>query len=301
MSFKIITGMSGAGKSNMVQVLEDLNYYCVDNLPPNLFVKFSELVSQSQSDFENVALVADVRGGKFFSDLHDVLEDLKAQGVAFEIIFLEASDEVLVRRYKETRRRHPLSYAGSVLDGIQEERKRLQIIRNMADVIIDTSKMKVQEFKVEVASHLDENYVNLLNVSVMSFGFKHGLPIDADLVVDVRFLPNPFYIPELKTETGLSQAVQEYVYNQDVTKNFVSKYSQLILDILPEYKKEGKKHLVIAIGCTGGQHRSVAIAEKLYEIINDAKVENTKLENINVKVAHRDMKKNLAEVISRNN
>ncbi len=300
MSFKIITGMSGAGKSNMVQVLEDLNYYCVDNLPPNLFMKFTELVSQSQSDFENVALVADVRGGKFFSDLHDVLEDLKAQGIAYEIIFLEASDEVLVRRYKETRRRHPLSYSGSVLDGIQEERKRLQAIRNMADVIIDTSKMKVQEFKEKATRYLDANNQSGLNLSIMSFGFKHGLPIDADLVMDVRFLPNPYYIPELKTQTGLSHEVQDYVYNQDITKNFVEKYSQLILDILPEYIKEGKKHLVIAIGCTGGQHRSVAIAEKLYEIISkECEEEGSPIASINVKSSHRDMKKNLAEVISR--
>ena len=290
MELKIITGMSGAGKTQVVQVLEDLGYYCVDNLPPNLFIKFAELANQSQIDLGKVALVADVRGGKFFLDLITVLEDLKVQGISYEIVFLEASDEVLVRRFKETRRKHPLSYTGSVLAGIQEERKRLQTIRGMADIIIDTSNLKVQTLKEQLLQMFQDGSEIKLNVSVFSFGFKYGLPIDADLVMDVRFLPNPYYIESLKHQTGQDPAVRDYVLQKPVTQNFLSKYSSLLLDILPKYIEEGKKHLAIAIGCTGGQHRSVAIANALGEALQTAvNSGQPELQGIAVKTGHRDI------------
>ena len=290
---KIVTGMSGAGKTQVIQILEDLGFYCVDNLPPNLFVKFAELAEQSNSEINKVALVADVRGGRFFLDLINVLEDMKADGHNFEIIYLEASDEALVRRFKETRRKHPLSHTGSVLSGIREERKRLQTIRGMADIIIDTSDLKASALKERIVELVegDERQIRM-SVSIYSFGFKYGLPIDADLVMDVRFLPNPYYIEEMRTLTGLNPAVRDYVLNKEVTQNFLRKYSDLLIDILPKYIEEGKKHLSIGIGCTGGQHRSVAIANELGRILIDAKQSGLhNLNGIEIKTEHRDVEK----------
>lgn len=290
---KIVTGMSGAGKTQVIQILEDLGFYCVDNLPPNLFVKFAELAEQSNSEINKIALVADVRGGKFFLDLINVLEDMKAYGHNFEIIYLEASDEVLVRRFKETRRKHPLSHTGSVLSGIREERKRLQTIRGMADIIIDTSDLKASALKERIVELVegDERQIRM-SVSIYSFGFKYGLPIDADLVMDVRFLPNPYYIEEMRTLTGLNPAVRDYVLNKDVTQNFLRKYSDLLIDILPKYIEEGKKHLAIGIGCTGGQHRSVAIADELGRILAAAQKSGShNLQGIEIKTEHRDVEK----------
>lgn len=286
MELKIVTGMSGAGKTNFVQVLEDMGYYCVDNLPPNLFIKFVELIFQAQSDYDKVALVADVRGGKFFQDLALVLQELKNKGVKYEIIFLEASDEILVRRYKETRRRHPLAYRGGLLEGIQEERLRLQGIRGQADLIIDSSELKVQDFKEQAAALLQGAADGRLQVSLLSFGFKYGLPIDVDLVMDVRFLPNPFYLPELKPLSGQDAPVRDFVLERPVTQSFLLKYTDLLLELLPQYVAEGKQHLGIAIGCTGGRHRSVAIAEELGRRLLAAHSQG-----VNIRVQHRDLPK----------
>ena len=289
---KIVTGMSGAGKTQVMQILEDLGFYCVDNLPPNLFVKFVELAEQSNSGLQKVALVADVRGGKFFLDLINVLEDMKAADVDFEIIYLEASDDVLVRRFKETRRKHPLSHTGSVLSGIQEERKRLQTIRGMADIIIDTSDLKASVLKERIVELVvGESSQIKMSVVVYSFGFKYGMPIDADLIMDVRFLPNPYYIEEMRILTGLDAPVRDYVLEKEVTKNFLAKYSDLLIDILPKYIEEGKKHLAIGIGCTGGQHRSVAIANALGIILQNAKATNPGLASIEIRTDHRDVEK----------
>lgn len=283
MELKIVTGMSGAGKTNLVQVLEDMGYYCVDNLPPNLFGKFVDLILQVQDDGARVALVADVRGGKFFADVYDVLQDLRNKGINYEIIFLEASDEILVRRYKETRRRHPLTKDGSVLEGIQEERKRLQRIRGAADVIIDTSNLKVQDFKQRVADLLQGGADERLLVNVTSFGFKYGLPIDVDLVMDVRFLPNPFYVAELKPQTGLDEAVRDYVLQRPESESFLQKYTDLLLELLPQYVQQGKHHLALAVGCTGGQHRSVAVAEEIGRRLNEAETGAV------IRVNHREL------------
>lgn len=287
MELKIITGMSGAGKSNMVQVLEDMGYYCVDNLPPNLFLKFVELMLQAKEELERVALVADVRGGRFFLDVYDVLQELKNKGIGYEIIFLEASDEVLVRRFKETRRRHPLAARGkSVLEGIQEERQRLQRLRGAADLIIDTSGLKVADFKALVGEHLGRREDCGLQLSIISFGFKYGLPIDVDLVMDVRFLPNPFYLPELKPLSGLDGPVRDYVLERETSRSFLQKYTELLRELIPQYQREGKRDLALAVGCTGGRHRSVAVAEELGRRLS----ENSQ---IAVRVKHRDMLRNV--------
>ena len=293
LELKIVTGMSGAGKTQVIQILEDLGFYCVDNLPPNLFVKFAELAEQSNSGLNKVALVADVRGGGFFLDLINVLEDMKANGTEFEVIFLEAADDVLVRRFKETRRKHPLSHTGSVLSGIQEERKCLQTIRGMADIIIDTSDLKASALKEKIMELVEGVGSQVkMSVSITSFGFKYGMPIDADLVMDVRFLPNPYYIEEMRVMTGLNEPVRDYVLNKEVTQNFLKKYSDLLIDILPKYLAEGKKHLVIGIGCTGGQHRSVAIADALGRILQFAQQDEALgLGGIEVRTEHRDVQK----------
>ncbi|HIU09677.1 MAG TPA: RNase adapter RapZ [Candidatus Avidehalobacter gallistercoris] len=283
LELKIVTGMSGAGKTNLVQVLEDMGYYCVDNLPPNLFLKFVELILQVQADFSRVALVADVRGGKFFQDVYGVLQEMKNKGIDYEIIFLEASDEALVRRFKETRRRHPLAKSGSVLEGIREERKRLQRIRGLADIIIDTSGMRVQDFKQQVADMLGEGDDERLLVNVISFGFKYGLPIDVDMVMDVRFLPNPFYVAELKPQTGLDAPVRDYVIERAETQSFLDKYCAMLAEIMPQYLTEGKHHLSLAVGCTGGQHRSVAMAEEIGRRLSAA------VSCAKVRVGHRDL------------
>lgn len=283
MELKIVTGMSGAGKTNMVQVLEDMGYYCVDNLPPNLFSKFVELVGQAQPEYERVALVADVRGGKFFADVYDVLQDLKNKGVGFEIIFLEASDEVLVRRFKETRRRHPMAKNGSVLDGIREERRRLQRLRGMADIVIDTSNLKVRDFKAQAGALLSGEESSRMLFSITSFGYKYGLPIDVDWVLDARFLPNPFYVAELKPLSGLEQPIKDFVLNRAETESFLDKYCDILAMLLPQYLAQGKHHLSLAVGCTGGRHRSVAIAEEIARRMQAVNVA------ANLRVAHRDI------------
>lgn len=279
--FVIITGLSGAGKSEAVRCFEDLGYFCVDNIPPALVPKFAELCAQSGGRINKIALVSDIRGGTFFDSLEEALGELERVGFHYSILFLEASDEVLVRRFKETRRRHPLAPSGRVLEGIQIERKRLEEIRGHAHRIIDTSRLTSRELHDEIARVFADDEDTRLHVTVLSFGFKHGLPLDADLVFDVRFLPNPHYVESLRPFTGNEPAVVEYVFKWPITQRFLSKVFDLLEFMLPLFAKEGKTHLVVAIGCTGGQHRSVALANRIGEFIRE--------HGCNVAVEHRDI------------
>jgi len=260
----VITGMSGAGKTVAVQSLEDLGFFCIDNLPPILLPKFAELLEQSKGKLRRVALVIDLRGRDFFSSLFESLDTLeKHHGIHYHILFLDANDQTLVRRYKETRRRHPLSPDGTPLDGITQERKLLEEIKGRAHQIIDTSSLKPAELKEKIASRFGSVDTNPFSVTFMSFGFKYGIPIDADLVFDVRFLPNPHYVESLRPHTGRDQDVFDYVMKWEETKQFLEKLEDLLRFLLPHYHREGKTQLVIGIGCTGGKHRSVAISEYL--------------------------------------
>ncbi|MDD2496956.1 MAG: RNase adapter RapZ [Desulfitobacteriaceae bacterium] len=260
---EIITGMSGAGKSQVIHSLEDLGFYCVDNLPPNLIPKFTDLIAQSRGKVLRVALVIDIRGGEFFPALFEALSQLKSQGITYEILFLEASDGTLVRRFKETRRRHPLAPHGRVLEGIMEERVRLQELRGMADKVIDTSDLSNHQLREQIVNLFSHNKRAGLSITVMSFGYKYGIPLDADLTVDVRFLPNPFYVEILKSYTGHHKQVKDYVMKTPTAKAFLRRYLGLLNFLIPHYAAEGKSHLMIAIGCTGGQHRSVVLANKI--------------------------------------
>ncbi len=258
----IITGMSGAGKTVAVQSFEDLGYFCVDNLPPTLLAKFLELMTDSGSKMSKVALVMDLRGREFFDHLFKALDDLTDfSGITPQILFLDADDSVLVRRYKETRRTHPLAPTGLPLDGIQLERKLLDDLKGRAQTIYNTSQIKPRELREKILKQFSTASRPAFTVNVMSFGFKHGIPIDADTVFDVRFLPNPYYIEHMRPKTGLDEDVSSYVLKWSETNKFVEKVIDLLTFMLPYYKREGKSQLVIAIGCTGGQHRSVALAE----------------------------------------
>lgn len=264
----IVTGLSGAGKTQALRSLEDLGFFCVDNLPPALIPKFAELCAQAASKINKIAMVVDIRGGEFFDTLFEVLFDLDSQEIHYEILFLEASDETLVRRFKESRRRHPLSTHGEVLDVVREERSRLQELRGRANKIIDTSNLTVQQLKEQMtANYSDQADTTRLHVTVISFGYKYGIPMDADLVIDVRFLPNPHYQPSMRSLTGNDPVIREYVFGSPVTGMFMKKFSDFIEFLIPQYIKEGKTTLMIAIGCTGGMHRSVALANRLGEIL----------------------------------
>lgn len=278
----IVTGLSGAGKTQALRFLEDLGYYCVDNLPPTLIPKFAELCAQTTQRINNIALVVDIRGGCFFQDLSEMLDELGQAEMDFEVLFLEARDDVLVRRYKESRRRHPLGTQGEVLRHIQEERQLLQEIKDRASTIIDTSEMKPRELKEKIVLLFGGQDLDVpLLVTIMSFGFKHGLPLDSDLVMDVRFLTNPFYDPVLRPLTGNDPAVRDFVLNDRDTTVFLHKFTGLLDFLLPRYLQEGKTSLMIAIGCTGGMHRSVALANVLGEYLNG--------KDYQVTVRHRDI------------
>ncbi len=278
----IITGMSGAGKTIAVQCLEDLGYFCVDNLPPVLIPKFAELIEQSRGNIEKVALVIDLRGREFFTALNEALQQLRDNStIHFEILFLDATDSVLVQRYKESRRRHPLAASGLPLDGIKQERKLLEELKGMATQVIDTSNIKPAELKASIKSRFNQLERNKINVNIISFGFKYGIPIDADLIFDVRFLPNPHYIDQLRPKTGLEQDVYDYVMKWPETQSFLTKLLDLLQFLIPQYIKEGKSQVVIGIGCTGGKHRSVAIAEYLGKMIGSGESEAAQ-------VSHRD-------------
>lgn len=284
MEFVIITGMSGAGKSQAVKVLEDINYYCMDNMPPALLPNFAELCKGSSKEVNKVAVVADIRGGIFFKDLFNSLEILRNKGIKYRVLFLDATDEELVKRYKELRRPHPLSTTGTIIDGIQEERILLNEVKQKSDYIINTSNMKLGRLKEEILSiFLNGKISHNLNITVMSFGYKYGIPQDSDLVFDVRFLPNPYYIEELKHNTGNDANVQEYVMGFDTSVVFIEKLIDMLKYLMPLYIKEGKSNLVLSIGCTGGKHRSVTISNKIADILSE--------ENYRVMVTHRDVDK----------
>lgn len=267
MRFIIITGMSGAGKSLALDTLEDKGYYCVDNLPPALIIKFAELCSHSGQ--EKVALVSDIRGRQFFEELINCLNELDQDGFDYELLFLEAEDNTLVQRYKETRRRHPLDEEGRLLEAIKKERSLLSEIKGKATKIIDTSKFSVNKFKEDLDRTFGNNKEGRggILVSLISFGFKYGPPIDADTILDVRFMPNPHYIDNLKPKTGKTEEVQEYIFKWPVVNRFYDKLFDLMKFLLPEYIKEGKSHFTIGIGCTGGKHRSVASVIRLKEYL----------------------------------
>ncbi len=265
MKFIIITGMSGAGKSQVVKALEDLGCYCVDNMPPELIPKFAEIYHRSAKPQDMAALVCDIRGGDLFRELDANLDQLSELGYDYEILFLEASEEVLLKRYKETRREHPLSVGGRILDGVRRERTLLNDIRKRATHIVDTSRMSTAQLKAHIASIYGGARDFSMTIHVVSFGFKYGIPLDADLVFDVRFLPNPFYIPELREHTGLETCVRDYVMDYAQSREFVKKLVDMMEYLIPHYEKEGKAQLVIGIGCTGGHHRSVTIAEELHK------------------------------------
>ena len=283
MRFVVVTGMSGGGKSTALKMLEDAGFYCVDNLPLSLVEKFVELISMPNSEISKVVLGLDVRSDQSFRDATRVLKQLKGRGYQFEILFMDANDSVLIKRYKETRRIHPLAADGRLEDGVKKERRVLNDIKSNADYVIDTSNLLTRELKEE----LDRIFVgngeyNSLMVTVMSFGFKHGIPADADLVFDVRFLPNPFYIDELKRKTGNDKEVQDYVMSFKEAEEFLEKLTDMIRFLMPNYVKEGKYRLVIAIGCTGGKHRSVTLANELYKRLKDEG-------KYGIKLDHRDV------------
>ena len=269
MRFVIVTGMSGGGKSTAMKMLEDAGFYCADNMPVPLIEKFMELIAMPDTEIQRVALGLDVRADQSFEDVNQLVQRLRKTYV-FEVLFLEASDKVLLKRYKETRRLHPLSADGDLISGIESERQLLASIRSAADYVIDTTNLLTRELKAELDKIFvsNQNY-NSLMVNVMSFGFKHGIPQDADLVFDVRFLPNPFYIEELKQKTGLDKEVQDYVMGFAEAHEFLDKLTDMIRFLIPNYVKEGKYQLVIAIGCTGGQHRSATLANGLYQRLKD--------------------------------
>ncbi|EDS78429.1 glmZ(sRNA)-inactivating NTPase [Clostridium novyi A str. 4552] len=271
MRFVIVTGLSGAGKSQAIRSLEDLGYFCVDNLPPTLMGKFAEACYQTDGKIDKIALVIDIRGGEFFDDLFENLKYLKEQNYRYEILFLDASDKVLVKRYKESRRTHPLAPGGRLIQGIELERKRLNEVKYKANNIIDTSSMTQMQLREKIWRIYgdDEQIENRLIIDVLSFGFKYGIPVDADLVFDVRFLPNPYYIPELKQFSGDDKEIQDYVLGFKETKEFISKLDDMLEFLIPNYIKEGKIQLVVAIGCTGGRHRSVTIANAIYDMLKE--------------------------------
>ncbi len=266
MRFVIVTGMSGGGKRTAMKMLEDMGFYCVDNLPIPLIDKFIELIDTPNSEITKVALGLDVRADQNFADVEKTLDDIKKRGYSYEIIFMDASEKILIKRYKESRRMHPLAMDGSIEEGIKKEREILKRIKKKSDYVFDTSNLLTRVLKEEMDKIFVQNEeYNSLMVRIESFGFKYGIPADADLVYDVRFLPNPFYIEELKFHTGNDKDVQEYVKSFPETEEFMNKLTDMLEFLIPGYIKEGKHQLVIGIGCTGGKHRSVTLANELYE------------------------------------
>lgn len=282
MRIVIVTGMSGAGKSTVLKMFEDIGYYCVDNMPVALVEKFVELAVAGNSEFKNIALGVDIRSGQAFAGFEDVLERISDFGIKYEILFLDCADSVLVKRYKETRRSHPLAEADRVDKGIALEREALAFLKRKSDYIIDTSSLLTRELRQEIEKIFveDEKYNNLF-VTILSFGFKYGIPADADLVFDVRFLPNPYYVDELKALTGNDKPIQDYVLGCPQAGEFLDKLEDMISFLIPNYVLEGKNSLVIAIGCTGGKHRSVTLANELYKRLSD--------KDYGIKIEHRDI------------
>ena len=276
----IITGLSGAGRTTVGNALEDLGYYVVDNLPPAMLRQLVQLVGAADT-LPKLAIVVDVRGGVLFDDAMRLISVLRDE-YTIKLIFLEASDDALVRRYEAVRRPHPLQGDGTILDGIRTERARLNRLRNMADQLIDTSEFNVHQLTTRVRDHYSDSGRAGLSLTIMSFGFKYGLPVDADLVADMRFLPNPFWVPELRTHTGTDQAVSEYVLSREGADEFFDHYTQALHPVLAGYQRENKPHALLAVGCTGGKHRSVASAERLGALLADSP-------GVAIRVTHRDL------------
>lgn len=282
----VVTGMSGAGKSTALKMLEDAGYFCVDNLPALLVPKLGELLVVPGTELNKIALGMDIRSGQGIEDLKQSLDALDQMGIKYEVLFLEASDETLVKRYKETRRSHPLAAGGRVDDGIRREREQMAFLKKRADYLVDTSRMLTRELRAELHKIFVENQAfKNLYITVLSFGFKYGIPGDADLVFDVRFLPNPYYIEELRPKSGNDPEVRDYVMANDTARQFLEKLTDMIRFLIPNYVSEGKTQLVIAIGCTGGKHRSVTLANALYgELAKEEK-------DYGIRIEHRDIGK----------
>jgi UPF0042 nucleotide-binding protein len=292
MKFIIITGMSGAGRSTVANYLEDLGFFCVDNLPPALIPKFAEIATQGEGKMDMIALVIDIRGGVLLNDLFPALDYLKEAGFPYEIIFMEASDRALIKRYKETRRSHPLAPEGRLMLGINEERRILQKIKSRSEHIIDTSNLMPRQLKEEIINIVDNgNTRKGIIINIISFGYKYGIPIESDLVFDVRFIPNPYYIDSMKRLTGKNETVKDYVFKFKETVEFLEKLEDMLDFLIPNYINEGKSQLIVAIGCTGGRHRSVAIAETLYKAFLEKQYRAT--------VEHRDIEKDGKEALDR--
>ena len=284
MELLIVTGMSGAGKSQAANALEDMGYYCVDNIPPTIIPALVNLSSREGSTLKKIAIVTDIRGGDMFSDLEDILYQLKKQEIEYKIIFIDADDSVLVRRYKENRRKHPLCEETiSISDAVREERKRLSAIRAVSDYVVDTTYISISQLREKLLDIFGMGVKKSLNIQCKSFGFKYGADTEADLVIDVRCLPNPFYIEELKNKTGLEKQVRDYVLSTDESKQFFEKLAEFIDCAVPLYSKEGKSQLIIAFGCTGGKHRSVTFAQLMCKRLTE--------KNYNCKAIHRDIHK----------
>ena len=285
MQFLIVTGISGSGKSTAVNVLEDIGYYCIDNMPPELIPKFADVLAQSNGKIDKAAFVIDVRAGDLFLPLKDTITELKSENFNLKILYLDSSDDVIVRRYKETRRKHPLDEAsnGNIRNAIASEREFLLPIKEFADFYIDTSNTSTSQFRERMNSFFLDSEDDFMHIDVRSFGFKFGPMTDGDLIFDVRCLPNPFYIPELKEKTGLDSAVSDYVMSFDDAQVLFKKLTDLLDFLIPLYKKEGKSQLVIAFGCTGGKHRSVTFAEGL--------AKHLKQKNYKIRISHRDIER----------
>lgn len=284
MEFVIVTGMSGAGKSMTLKYLEDIGFFCVDNLPPALLPTFIEICDKNSAEMEKVALGIDIRGGKLFNELISFIDTEYESDVNFKVLFLDANDETLIKRYKETRRSHPLSKHGTIQAGINAERELLSGIKEKSHYIIDTTGMLTRNLKAQINEiFLNKKDFNSMIITVMSFGFKYGIPPEADLVFDVRFLPNPFYIPEMRNLTGNDSTVYDFVMKSDEAKEFSKKLCDMAEFLIPNYVKEGKNQLVIAFGCTGGKHRSVAFASMLHSYLSE--------KNYSAIVSHRDIEK----------
>lgn len=285
MRFVIVTGMSGAGKSTALKMLEDVGYYCVDNLPFALIPKLAELTGMPNEEINKIAVGVDIRNKHSFSEFEKILDELSQTGFEYEILFLNSRDDVLIKRYKETRRNHPLAGDGRVDKGIAKEREKIETLRKRADYILDTSNMLTRELKVELDKIFVKNkeFKNIY-ITILSFGFKYGIPSDADLVFDVRFLPNPYYIEHLRHQTGNDSQIREYVMRNQSAQEFLGKLDDMIRFLIPNYIEEGKHQLVIAIGCTGGKHRSVTLANELFESLG-------REENYGIKIEHRDIEK----------
>ncbi len=288
MRFVIVTGMSGAGKSTALKVMEDAGYFCVDNLPVLLIDKFVELITMPNSELSKVAIGIDVRSGNGFNELEKALEEMKEQGCPYEILFLDTNKDILIKRFKETRRNHPLVTDGNVEQAILRERDRLAFLKKSANYIIDTSQLFTRELKAELDSiFVNNKKFNNLFITIDSFGFKYGVPMESDLVFDVRFLPNPYYLDDLKQKTGNDEEVQDYVMGFKEAGEFLDRLEDMLQFLIPHYILEGKNQLVVAIGCTGGKHRSVTLANKLYERLQDQN-------DYGIKLDHRDIGKDAA-------